>query len=188
MSSLHRTPTIKKVRVYAGGACVQEKDVNVNDFASDLFPEVFEAYNYVYIKSDKALAYNSVAEHRLRKNIWLAQVLIKLDLQKDAVIEIWARHTREVKVYAGADDEHTNDQYWAHEEEVDVDKTCGEVFAPVFAQYNYVEIWNNGAAGHRLRKDHLLCQVINNLGMNAGVIEIRAFNIRDHKRKVEGEE
>ena len=191
MSYLHPTPTIKKVRVYAGGCCVQEEDVNVDGFVADKFPQVFKEYNYVYIKSEKALAWNSVPEHRLRKDIWFRKVLERLDLLNESVIEIWTRHTREVRIYGGADDEHSNDKYWAHEEEVDVDKTCGEVLAPVFAMYNYVQI--KTPVGHdethiRLKREMYLKDAIAELGLPEGVIEIQGFNIRERKRKVEGEE
>ena len=177
-------PTIKKVQIYAGGALVKEEDVNVDRFVGDLFKQVFQDYQYVYFKSEKALEYNSVAEHRLYEHQWLGSVLDKLDLLKQDVIEIHAEPAalsmRELRIYGAADDKHTDDKYWTRETFEVVHYKLGALIAPVFAMYNFVYI--KTPVGHdvaiiRLTKDMYLKDVIAELKLLEGVIVIHAYNI-----------
>ena len=96
MDRLAPVPIMKKVRIHAeGGFWVHEAEVNIDQYLGDLFEPVFQQYNYVYIKSDKALEYSSVAEYRVRRNHWLGQVIRNLDLDKEAVINIHAENKPE---------------------------------------------------------------------------------------------
>ena len=177
-------PTIKKVQIYAGGVLVKEEDVNVDRFVGDLFKQVFEDYQYVYIKSEKALEYNSVAEHRLYENQRLSSVLVKLDLLEQDVIEIHAEpaalRMRELRIYGGADDKHTDDEYWTRKTFEVVHYKLGNVIGPVFAMYNFVYI--KTPVGHdvsiiRLNREMPLKDVIAELKLLEGVIVIHAYNI-----------
>ena len=188
MDYLASDPTIKKVRIYAGGTVVHEEDVDIDDYVGDLFKQVFKDYEYVYIKSEKALEYNSVPEHRLRQDQWLGSVLLNLDLLKQDVIEIHAAGPafRVLRIWGGADDKHTKDEYWQHEETVcvNVNQKFGELLGPVFATYNYVQI--KTPVGHaqahiRLYKETYLKDVIAELKLLEGVIEIYAYNISGPK-------
>ena len=184
MDYLASMPTIKKVQIYAGGALVKEEAVNVDKFVGDLFKQVFQDYQYVYIKSEKALEYNSVAEHRLYEHQWLSSVLVKLDLLEQDVIEIHAEpaalRMRELFIYGGADDKHTDDEYWTRRTFEVVHYKLGALIAPVFAMYNFVYI--KTPVGHdvsifRLNREMRLKDVIAELKLLEGVIVIHAYNI-----------
>ena len=185
MDYLARMPTIKKVQIYAGGALVKEEDVNVDKFVGDLFKQVFQDYQYVYIKSEKALEYNSVAEHRLYENQRLSSVLDKLDMFEQDVIEIHAEpaalRMRKLCIYGGADDKGTEKKYWTRETFEVVHYKLGVLIGPVFAMYNFVYI--KTPVGHdvsifRLNREMLLKDVIAELKLLEGVIVIHAYNIR----------
>ena len=83
---------MKKVRIHADGVLWDEAEVDVDQYLGYAFKSTFDTYNYVYIKSDKALEYNSVAEYRVRRDHWLGQVIRNLDLQNEAVINIYAEN------------------------------------------------------------------------------------------------
>ena len=184
MDCLACMPTIKKVQIYAGGALVKEEDVNVDRFVGDLFKQVFEDYQYVYIKSEKALEYNSVPEHRLYAGSWLNTVLLNLDLLQQDVIEIHAEpaalRMRELRIYGGADDKHTDDEYWTRKTFEVVHYKLGNVIGTVFAMYNVV--YMKTPVGHndailRLNREMRLKDVIAELKLLEGVIVIHAYNI-----------
>lgn len=187
MDYLASVPTIKKVRVYAGDALLSEADVDVGGYVGDLFKQVMKDYEYIYVKSEKALEYNPVPEHRLDGCDWLSSVLLDLDLLKQDVIEIHAAVPpfRVLRIWGGADAKHTNDEYWQHEEtKVNMNQKFGEVLGPVFATYNYVQI--KTPVGHaqthiRLSKETYVKDVIAELRLFTGVIVIHAFNIGDHQ-------
>ena len=181
-------PTIKKVQIYAGGAWVKEGDVNVDRFVGDLFKQVFQDYQYVYIKSEKAVEYNSVAEYRLYEHQWLGTVLLNLDLLEQDVIEIHAEpaalRMRQLRIYGGADDQHTDDEYWTREKFEVVHYKLGGLIGPVFAIYNFVYIEapkEYGISIYRLNVEMRLKDVIAELKLPDGVIEIYAYNISGPK-------
>ena len=185
MDYLASDPTIKKVRIYAGGRVLQEEDVDVDDYVGDLFKQVFEDYKYVYIKSEKALEFGfCIPELQLRVDNWFASVIRDLALDKQDVIEIYAAAEenvyRKLRIYGGADDKHTDDEYWKRETYESVNNTFGAVLGPVFAMYNYVHIktpWPTGVAEIRLTREMYLKDVIEELGLLEGEIVIHAFNI-----------
>ena len=88
---------------------------------------------------------------------------------------------RQLRIYGGADDKHTDDEYWTRETYENVNYTFGDLIAPVFAMYNFVYI--KTPVGHdvaiiRLTKDMYLKDVIAELKLLEGVIVIHAYNIR----------
>ena len=119
---------------------------------------------------------------------WFASVIRDLALDKQDVIEIYAETKpnvyRQLRIYGGADDKHTDDEYWTRESFENVNYTFGELLGPVFATYNYVQIknpWPTGVSHIRLSKEMYLKDVIAELRLFKGVIVIHAFNIRDHQ-------
>ncbi len=87
---------------------------------------------------------------------------------------------RTVRIYGGADEHHSDDEYWKHESMQNVNYKLGELFKPVFARYNYVSI--KTPVGHhagqvRLNGEWYLKDVISELGLDEGVIEIHACTI-----------
>ena len=87
---------------------------------------------------------------------------------------------RQLRVYGGADDKHTDDEYWTRESFENVNYTFGVLIGPVFAMYNYVHIknpWATGVSHVRLNREMYLKDVITELGLVEGAIVIHAFNI-----------
>ncbi len=74
--------------------------------------------------------------------------------------------------------------YWVHEETVDVNNDVDVLFPSVFAQYNYVYIWDvqaievYGVPKYKLREGTNLLAIMMSLNMNLceGDIEIWAEN------------
>ncbi len=84
-------PGMKKVRIHMdGGYWFHEEEVEVQQMVGDLFEKVFAEFQYVYIKSDKALEYNKKGEHRLGVGDWLDNVIRDFGLENEAVIDIYA--------------------------------------------------------------------------------------------------
>jgi hypothetical protein len=77
------------------------------------------------------------------------------------------------------------DAYWVHDMTVEVNNKVGDLFKPVFDQYNYVYIssvnvipYNDGVPEYELYRDSHLQSVMLNLQMNMSevIIEIYAKN------------
>ena len=87
---------------------------------------------------------------------------------------------RQLRIYGGADDKHTDDEYWTRETYENVNYRLGELIGPVFAMYNYVYVKTpagRDVAEIRLDKQWYLKDVIAELGLPEGVIVIHACNV-----------
>ena len=87
---------------------------------------------------------------------------------------------RELWIYGAADEKHTNKKYWKHETSENVHYKLGVLIEPVFAMYNFVYIETPkeyGISIFRLNADMCLKDVIAELKLPDGVIEIYAYNI-----------
>ena len=87
---------------------------------------------------------------------------------------------RQLRIYGAADDKHTDDEYWTRETYENVNYKLGDLIAPVFAMYNFVYI--KTPVGHdasiiRLKREWYLKDVITELKLPEGLIEIYAYNI-----------
>ena len=91
---------------------------------------------------------------------------------------------RQLRIYGGADDKHTDDEYWTRETYENVNYKLGDLIAPVFDRYNFV--YMKTPVGHdvaiiRLNRDMYLKDVIAELKLLEGVIVIHAYNISGPK-------
>jgi hypothetical protein len=89
---------------------------------------------------------------------------------------------RDIRIYGEAGP--NEPQFWVHTLTGDVNQSCGELFGPVFEQYNYVYVFSTEATRYyripeyRLHEDSYLLQVMCTLNMNLreGVVEVWVRN------------
>ena len=87
---------------------------------------------------------------------------------------------RQLRIYGAADDKHTDQKYWTRETFENVNYELGVLIGPVFNLYNFLYIEapkEYGISIYRLNREMLLKDVIAELKLPEGVIEIYAYNI-----------
>ena len=90
----------------------------------------------------------------------------------------------QLRIYGGADDKDTDKKYWTRETFENVHYEMGDLIGPVFAMYNFLYIETPkeyGISIYRLNAEMCLQDVIAELKLPDGVIEIYAYNISGPK-------
>jgi hypothetical protein len=150
----------------------------VDKKCGDLFGDVFDEFNHVYIFVRKGDGTTRDVVLTRDSHMLTVMRMLEMDLKDiDTHIDIYAKNVTppgKQKVCI-----HMDGGYWKHEEEVDVDQMVGDLFEKVFNEFKYVYIKSEKALNkkgeHRLGVGDWLDRVIRDFGLaNEDVVHIYA--------------